>query len=148
MKDKCNETGQGRFPEWEFYDTMDAVVGHKHSTEPPVVIENMPSTSSTEIDLDEETQDMSGAEDLDVNEPSQMSSSSSASQNSTNTVAISEAQQSNSTLNKPKRNKNKVTNSLLERMVRLHENSDKMMYMLEEKRAKMEERHIKLDAQF
>ena len=147
VKDKRNETGQGRFPEWEFYDAMDAVMGHKHSTEPPVVIESMPSTSSTEIDPDEETQDMSGAVDLDVNEPSQMSSSSSTSQNSSNTVAISEAQQSNGKLNKRKRSKNEVTNSLLERMVRLHENSDKMMYMLEEKRTKMEERQIELDAQ-
>ena len=138
IKDKRNETGQGRFPEWEFYDAMDAVMGHKHSTEPPVVIESMPSTSSTEIDPDEETQDMSGAVDLDVNEPSQ---------NSSNAVAISEAQQSNGKLNKRKRSKNEVTNSLLERMVRLHENSDKMMYMLEEKRAKMEERQIELDAQ-
>ena len=147
VKDKYNETGQGHFPEWEFYDAMDAVIGHKHSTEPPVVIESMPSTSSTEIDPDEETQDMSGAVDPDVNKPSQMSSSNTISHNSSNAVTISEAQPLNGKLNKHKRSKNEVTNSLLERMVRLHENSDKMMYILEEKRAKMEERQIELDAQ-
>ena len=90
---------------------------------------------------------MSGAVDPDVNEPSQMSSSNTISHNSPNAVTISEAQPPNGKLNKRKRSKNEVANSLLERMVRLHENSDKMMYMLEEKRAKMEERQIELDAQ-
>ena len=28
VKDKRNETGQGRFPEQEFHDAMDAVIGH------------------------------------------------------------------------------------------------------------------------
>jgi len=32
-------------------------------------------------------------------------------------------------------------------MVKLQENSDKMMFMLEEKRAKLEERQMELDAQ-
>ena len=66
VKDKHEETGQGCFPEWEFYDALDAVVGQKHSTEPPVVIESMPTTSSTEIVLDDKTQDISGAVDPDV----------------------------------------------------------------------------------
>jgi len=42
VKDKCKETGQGQFPEWEFYDAMDDAIGHKHSTEPPVIVESMP----------------------------------------------------------------------------------------------------------
>lgn len=148
VKDKHNGTGQGHFPEWEFYDAMDAVMGHKHSTEQPVVIESMPTTSSTEIDPDDETQDMSGAIDPDVvNVPSPMSSSSTASRNSSNADAISEAQHPDSKSKKRKQSKNEVTNALLEKMVNLQENSDKMMYMLEEKRAKMEERQIELDAQ-
>ena len=82
---------------------------------------------------DEETKDLSGAVDLDINELSQMSSSSATSHNSSNIKAICEAQHPNSKLNKRKRSKNEVANSLLERMVRLHENSDKVMYTLEEK---------------
>ena len=105
---------------------MDAVIGHKHSTELPVVIESMPSTSSTENDPDEETQDMSGAVDPDVNKPSQMSSGDTISHNSSNAVT-SKAHPPNSKLNKRKRSKNEVTNSLFERMVKMHENSDKIM---------------------
>ena len=29
IKDKRNETGQGRYPEWNFFDAMDNVLGHK-----------------------------------------------------------------------------------------------------------------------
>jgi len=86
VKDKCNETGQGCFPEWEFYDALDGVMGHKHSTDPPVV-ESMSTTSSLEIELN-----MSGAVELDAaNVPSPMSSSSTGSLNSSNADAISEA---------------------------------------------------------
>ena len=32
-------TGEGQYPEWEFFDTLDNVLGPKHSTEPPTVVE-------------------------------------------------------------------------------------------------------------
>ena len=86
VKDKRNETGQECFPEWEFYDALDGVMGHKHSTDPPVVVESMSTTSSSEIELD-----MSGAVELDENVPSPISISSTASLNSSNADAISEA---------------------------------------------------------
>ena len=50
VKDKRDEIGQGRYPEWEFYDALDDVLGHKHSTQPPVVVESM-SSPSTKIGL-------------------------------------------------------------------------------------------------
>ena len=66
VKDRRKETGQGWFPEWEFYNAMDDAIGHKHSTEPPVVIENMPNSISkipclSEIGPDDETQDVNWA---------------------------------------------------------------------------------------
>lgn len=40
VKDKRNETGQGRYPEWDFFDAMDNVLGHKPATQPPVVVDS------------------------------------------------------------------------------------------------------------
>ena len=48
---------------------------------------------------------------------------------------------------KRKQGKLEGTNALLEKMVKLQENSDKMLYMLEEKRSKIEEKKIELDSQ-
>ena len=39
IKDKQNEMGQVRYPEWDFVDAMDNVLGHKPATEPPVVVD-------------------------------------------------------------------------------------------------------------
>ena len=52
--DKRETTGEGRYPEWEFFDALDSVLGPKHSTEPPTVVESFP-----QIGPDDETQDMS-----------------------------------------------------------------------------------------
>ena len=80
--------------------------------------------------------------------PSPISSSSSTSHNSSNVDDVSEHQQLNSKSKlKRKRSKSEASKALLEKMVKLQENSDKMMFMLEEKRANMEERQIELDAQ-
>ena len=38
---KCNTTGEGQYPEWDFYDVMDATLGHQPATQPPVVISSM-----------------------------------------------------------------------------------------------------------
>ena len=55
VRDKRETTGEGRYPEWEFFDVLDNVLGPKHSTEPSTVVESFP-----QIGPDNETQDMSG----------------------------------------------------------------------------------------
>ena len=40
IKNKWNETGQGRYPEWDYFDAMDNILGHKPATQPPVVIDS------------------------------------------------------------------------------------------------------------
>ena len=35
VKDKRNKTGEGRFPEWDYFDAMD---GHRPATQPPVLV--------------------------------------------------------------------------------------------------------------
>lgn len=41
VKDKRNKTGEGRFPEWDYFDSMDAILGHRPATQPPVVVNSM-----------------------------------------------------------------------------------------------------------
>ena len=55
VRDKREKTGEGRYPEWEYFDALDGVLGSKHSTEPPTVVESFPPM----IGADDETQDMS-----------------------------------------------------------------------------------------
>jgi len=40
IKDKRKETGQGRYPEWDYFDAMDEVMGHKPATQPPVIVDS------------------------------------------------------------------------------------------------------------
>ena len=37
ISDRRKETGEGRYPEWDCFDAIDAVLGHNPSTEPAVV---------------------------------------------------------------------------------------------------------------
>ena len=39
IKDKRNKTGQGCYPEWDYFDAMDNKLGHTSATQPPVVID-------------------------------------------------------------------------------------------------------------
>jgi len=38
---KRDTTGQGRYPEWEYFDAIHQVIVLKHSTGPPVVLESL-----------------------------------------------------------------------------------------------------------
>jgi len=92
----------------------------------------MPTTSSSEIELDDKTQDMSEPDVANV-----PSSCQAVVQHliihSSNGDVIREVQHTNSKSKKYKRSKSEVTNALLEKMVKLKENNDKMTFMLEEK---------------
>ena len=57
IKYKRDQTGQGRYPEWEYFDALNEVLGHKHSTKPPVVVESL-SMTTDEVGPDDKTQDM------------------------------------------------------------------------------------------
>ena len=41
IKDKRNKTGEGRYPEWDYFDAIDAVLRHRPATEPAVVIDTL-----------------------------------------------------------------------------------------------------------
>ena len=52
--DKRETTGEGRYPEWEFFNVLDNLLGPKHLTGPPTVVESLQY-----IGPDDESQDMS-----------------------------------------------------------------------------------------
>ena len=56
IKDKQHKTGEGR-KEWEYFEAIDSVLGHKPATNPPVVID----TSRDNIDI---TTDGSSTDEL------------------------------------------------------------------------------------
>ena len=52
---KREMTGEGQYPEWEFFDALDNILGPKHSTEPPTLVKSL-----QRIGPDDESQDLSG----------------------------------------------------------------------------------------
>ena len=55
IRDKRQETGQGKYPEWDYHDAMNGVLGHKPSTQPPVVVDTLEDSQvqDTQVDDDE-----------------------------------------------------------------------------------------------
>ena len=41
VKDKRGKTGEGRYPEWDYFDALDAILGHSSATKPPLVVNNI-----------------------------------------------------------------------------------------------------------
>ena len=157
VHDKRETTGEGRYPEWEFVDALDNVLGPKHSTEPPTVIESLPH-----VGPDDETQDMSGETTVPaVHGPgsnTQVNTDTGETQPSGSGLQLtgsetqpsgSESQPSGSgsKSRKRKRGRSEATNELLEKMITMQKSSDQMMMSLEEKRMKMEERQMEIDVQ-
>ena len=44
-KHKRDKTGQGQYPEWEYFDALKKVLGHKHSIKLPAVVESLSMTT-------------------------------------------------------------------------------------------------------
>jgi len=52
------------YSEWEYFDALNKMLGHKHSTEPSVVVKSLNLTED-KVGPDNENQDMSGVGDSD-----------------------------------------------------------------------------------
>ena len=163
VKDKRKETGQGRYPEWDYFDAIDGVIGHKPATQPPVVVDSslndpiarmddtIPDTfdqsssyDSTQFNDNDESQAVSDTTDPITLVPSASSETSETPAGNSTTPPEKEAV--NNT-RKRKKSKYDVTGDLLDKFISMQEKSDKMMMELENKRAKMEERQMELEAQ-
>ena len=54
ISDKRKETGQGRYPKWEYYDAIDHVLGHKPSTNPAVVVDALEDIQVQDTQIDDD----------------------------------------------------------------------------------------------
>ena len=52
VKDKCRRTGEGLYPIWDYFDAIDAILGNKHATELPVVVNNLKDPESDQSSPD------------------------------------------------------------------------------------------------
>ena len=78
IKDTRKKTGTGR-KEWRYFEEMDAVLGHKPATQPPVVVESG-EAAATEIPAGDEEIGENVAEDTSEIKPDESESSSSRSE--------------------------------------------------------------------
>ena len=156
IRDKRDTTGQGRYPEWEYFDAMNEVMAAKHSTEPPVVVESFSDSQTVDSLGHDDTQDMSegaasyseGSTSPATSHASGHSSSSNSSSSGTDNAAMDgDTQTSGGKGKKRKLGKREATNELFDKMIELQAKSDRLMVDLEEKRMRLEERQMECDAQ-
>lgn len=145
VKDKHGKTGEDR-SNWEYFDAMDAILGSRPATKPPVVLD----TSSTPVTIDnpEEQLDQDEPEKDNDNE-SLSTSSSTASLVPTSSTASNVSGSTPLTSRKRKRSakSDNAVIEMIESVVKAQSRSDKKMLELEEKRLQMEERQLEREVQ-
>ena len=160
VKDKDGKTGEGR-NNWDYFEAMDSILGHKPATHPPVVIDTMAEGTGPA----EEEEELSAASNevasgvLNVASPSTSRAGTPAPSMSrgagTPAPSVSRAgtpapstSRAEPTSRKRKRNKpENVVGDLLQKVLDAQNSSDLKMMELEEKRLKMEERQMEREAQ-
>ena len=56
VKDKKKKTGEGN-KQWDYFDLLDAILGHKPATQPPVVVDTSTATTAEVCDIEKELDD-------------------------------------------------------------------------------------------
>ena len=158
IRDKRQETGQGRYPEWDYYDAMDGVLGHKPSTQPAVVVDTLEDSQvqdDTQVDDDELQQtEIATPTSLDTSDTTVPSPASTDVTDASGEVATTSQGQKKGIdgadkvpSRKRKKSRLDVTGELLDKLIGMQEKSDKMMMELEMKRARLEEKQMEMDMQ-
>ena len=155
ISDKRKETGQGSYPEWDNYDAMDRVLGHKPSTQPAVVVDTLEDTQvqDTQTDDDQLQETEVGATpNLDTSDTTVPSPASTDVTDASGEVATTSQVQKKGidgtdkvSSRKRKKSKFDMTGELLDKLIGMQEKSDKMLMELEMKRARLEEKQMEMD---
>ena len=135
IKDKHGKTGEGR-KNWKFLEPMDSVLGHKPATRPPIVVESSvgPGLGLQFTETFEETGFDTEAEAEDNEEQHSELPLTSKQQGERKKM------QADKTNRKRKRESFSRMEELMERIIKVQEESDKHYVKLEEKLLEMEER--------
>ena len=135
VKDKYNETGQGRYPDWDFFDPMDNVLGHKPATQPPVVVDSGNQSDDLQSQWSPEIiENPSSNHSVSTSDDGVASSSVSTDSQSNQSNLLAQATAiSKLTSKKRKRSKFDVAGELIDKLIGMQEKSERMMLDLEEK---------------
>ena len=160
IKDKRNKTGEGRFPEWDYFDPMDEILGHRPATQPPIVVNSLEElagettgnsanepTGDTAGDTAGESQadDRGNSSEPELEDIQHRGSSSSTKDDSRSTTPLALQQRKRK---RSKGDKNDAsTTELMSKLLKVQEESDKRLIQLEEKRLEFEERQMEKEAQ-
>ena len=129
IKDKRGKTGTS-YKDWKYFDPLDSILGHKPATQPPVVVESSAETeslSTQEIDINH---DETGNLSFVTEESDTIECSSSKELHTKAERPIAE------TKKKSKRKMDKIDkfDGVIEKMMKLQEQSDRNYLQLEETR--------------
>ena len=141
IKDKRKRTGEGRYPEWDYFDALDAILGHKPATEPPVVINSLGTSVNDPQEQVPELDPPPSPELFDNDQPG--TSGQAEGSRSTTPVLQQPRKRKRSKIEKIE----SVTGELINKFIEVQQNSDRLMIELEEKRLKFEERQMEKEAQ-
>ena len=158
ISDKRKQTGEGRYPEWDYFDAMDTVLGHKPSTQPAVVVDTLEYSQVQDTQDDEQTQPEMGATptNLDSSDNTVPSPTSTDVTDASGDVTTTSQEQTKgsdgtaiekATSRKQKEGKVDKAGEMMDKFIGMQEKSDKMFMELEMKRARLEEKQIEMDAQ-
>ena len=135
IKDKHGKTGEGR-SKWEYFDSMDNILGNRPATEPPVVTDSSYVDAAKEQELKEE-----GGDEIENREEEK--------ENKQSIPAASSA--SNTPRSKRKCAKYEKSDDaiveLTQNVVKSQKVNDENLLELEEKRLQMEERQLEREAE-
>ena len=147
IRDKRQETG---YPEWDYYDAMNGVLGHKPSTQPAVVVDTLEDSQvqDTQVDDDELQQtEIATPTSLDTSDTTVPSPASTDVTDASGEVATTSQGQKKGfdgadkvPSRKRKKSRLDVTGELLDKLIG-------MQMELEMKRARLEEKQMEMDVQ-
>jgi len=159
LKDKCGKTGEGR-RNWDYFEAMDSILGHKPATHPQVVIDTMAEDTGPGPEEEDELSELTSLDA--VNEVASVLNTASPSTSRAGTPAPStsragtpapSSRAGTPTSLEPASRKRKrsvkenIVGELLQKVIDAQNTSDLKMMELEEKRLKMEERQMEREAQ-
>ena len=137
-KDKRRKTGEGRYPEWDYFDAIDAILGHKPATQPPVVV-NSQSTSDEQEQMSQEELSAIPESPPTGSQQDQPGISGDTERSRSATPVLPQVGKKRKRSNKAE----SFTGELLQTFIDAQQKSDQLLIPLEEKRLKLEETQMK-----
>ena len=164
IKDKRNKTGEDRYPEWDFFDVLDEILGHKPATAPPVVVNSLENTNEGDSnELEPEVESVGSPALLEGSIPSTTyerkdvlsDKPESKAHSSTESGHDETSRPTTPSLNKGRKRKRTSTNSdkfdtfgeLLGKIIDNQKSSERLLLELEEKCLKYEEKQAEREAE-